>query len=54
MEKRGVIERGRTPEDDKPLDRTPPTADEKQAGTSQVDDDHLMNRTADHLKQQRG
>jgi hypothetical protein len=52
MEKRGVIERGRTPEDGKPLTRTPPTEDEKQAGTPQVDDDHLTNRAADHLKRQ--
>jgi hypothetical protein len=52
MEKRGVIERGRTPEGDKPLVRTPPSADEKQAGTPQVDDDHLANRAADHLKRQ--
>ena len=57
MEKRGVIEKGRTPEEDQPFrrDEKPAAAEgEKTADTSRVNDDHLTSRAADQLQNQLG
>lgn len=57
MEKRGVIEKGRTPEEDQPFrrdEKPAATSGEKQADSGRVDDDHTTTRAADHLQSQLG